>query len=67
MIEFLCFCGGCVVTMIVVLLAISKKIVGTICFYEQEPPEPPAMTAVLDKPVEEVHKYNYAIFRTSRR
>lgn len=67
MIDFLGYAIACVVSVVATLFLVSRRTVGTLCFYAQEPPEPPAMIASLDKPVEEFHKYGYVVFRVSRR
>ena len=67
MIELIIFFGGCLVGVIATVVVIFHKKAGTLCFYDMEPPEPPAMTAILDMPAEDIHKRKYAVFNVSRR
>ena len=67
MVELFIFFGGCLVGVIATVMVVFHKKAGTLCFYDMEPPEPPAMTAILEMPVEDIHKHEYAIFKVSRR
>lgn len=67
MIELIIFLGGCLVGAIIAIQVAYRKNAGLLCFYDMEPPEPPAMTAVLEAPVEVIRKHKYAVFKVSRR
>lgn len=67
MVELIIFIGGFMVGALITVFVIFHKKAGILCFYDMEPPEPPAMTAVLEEPVEEIHKHQFAIFKVSRR
>lgn len=57
--------GGIILGSLLTYLLCRKPSVGTIIFYQLDPDEPPVMTAELNKPVEDFHKYKSVLFKVS--
>lgn len=65
MVYFVWFLAGVVFGTIVTCIIKNAKHMGTLRFYDDEPGEPPVLTAELHEPVEVIRKCKYVRFDVS--
>ena len=58
---------GVIIGFVIGVVRIKTIIAGVLRFYEQDPGEPPVMTAELHETIEGIRKRNYVIFEVSHK
>lgn len=67
MLEFLLVLLGFVLGMVFFLICLAVRSVGTLRVDQSDPTEPPYLFLELDKPVENIVKEKYVLFRVTKK